>query len=189
MELYFFRHAQGEHVMKPPKSLNMTDPNLTNVGERQAKRMFETHPISSDDLIIISPLRRTIRTALIWTRNVNCRRIIHPLVGPRMFPLLPENKSYDCDQLLPKEIIKKDFPQLEIVDVKQINWKNGINSISNEDFSKLAQQFISWCRDFNSEKAYIVSHDGTITSYRQYLGEDVTREHFLGDVGCHKAII
>ncbi len=29
MELYFVRHAQGQHVMKPPKSLQMTDPQLT----------------------------------------------------------------------------------------------------------------------------------------------------------------
>jgi broad specificity phosphatase PhoE len=189
MELFFFRHAQGQHVMKPPKSLQMTDPHLTEVGVWQAKKMFETYPISLNDLIIMSPLRRTIQTALVWTRDVNCRRIIHPLVGPRMFPLLSEDKSYGCDQPLPKEIIKEEFPELEIEDVKQINWKKGINSISNEDFSELAQKFIDWCKGLNTEKVYIVSHDGTITSYRQYLGENVTREHFLDDTDCHKAII
>lgn len=139
--------------------------------------------------MIISPLRRTIETALNWTRGVNCRRIIHPSVGPRMFPLLSEDKAYGCDQPLSTEIIKKEFPQLEIEDVKQMNWKKGINSISNEGFSELAQQFIAWCKGMNKEKIYIISHDGTITSYRQYLGENVTRDHFLDDTGCHKSMI
>ncbi|GIN59967.1 hypothetical protein J8TS2_42860 [Lederbergia ruris] len=40
MELYFFRHAQGQHVMNPPESLQMTDPYLTEVGVWQAEKLI-----------------------------------------------------------------------------------------------------------------------------------------------------
>ena len=33
MELFFFRHAQGQHVMKPPKSLQLIDPHPSLVEE------------------------------------------------------------------------------------------------------------------------------------------------------------
>lgn len=88
MEIYFFRHAQGQHVLNPPTSLQMQDPSLSDVGKKQANQLKETFPVSNDDLFIISPLRRTIQTALIWTSDVQCKRIVHPLIGPRMFPLL-----------------------------------------------------------------------------------------------------
>ncbi|MFS0613305.1 hypothetical protein [Lederbergia ruris] len=40
MELYFFRHAQGQHVMNSPESLQMTDPYLTEVGVWQAEKLI-----------------------------------------------------------------------------------------------------------------------------------------------------
>lgn len=189
MELYFVRHGQGEHVMNPPQSLQITDPSLTEVGKWQANKLSEAFPIKSDDLFVISPLRRTIQTALYWMADVECRKIVHPLVGPRMFPLLSPDKAYGCDSSLPLETIKDEFPQLETADVPTAIWEKGINTISDEDFSRIAQQFIAWCKSVNRGKIYIVSHDGTITAYRQYLGERVTREHFLGDTGWYKAIV
>ncbi|WP_165763795.1 histidine phosphatase family protein [Halalkalibacter urbisdiaboli] len=189
MEIYFLRHAQGEHVSRPPASLQIKDPSLTDIGKWQATNLKEIFPVSSDDLFIISPLRRTIQTALIWTSDVPCQRVVHPLVGPRMFPLLTQDKAYGCDQTLSKEDIEQEFPQLKMADVEAIHWKRGINTISEDEFTDLAKQFIDWCRNFNKDKIYIVSHDGTITSYRQYLDESVTREHFLGDARWHKVVI
>lgn len=175
--------------MSPPQSLQMKDPSLTEVGESQANTLKETFPVSSNDLFIISPLRRTIQTALIWTVDVDCQKIVHPLIGPRMFPLLSPDMAYDCDQTLAKEVIEEEFPQLEIANSERIHWRNGINTISDNQFNDLAKQFIAWCRSFHKDRIFIVTHDGTITSYRQFLGESVSRERFLGDTGWHKLVI
>ncbi|MDQ0229103.1 histidine phosphatase family protein [Metabacillus malikii] len=184
MELYFIRHAQAQHVLNPPESLQLKDPSLTSTGENQARKLHEIFPISKEDLLIISPLRRTIQTALVWTNDVKCQMIVSPLVGPRMFPLLSAADAYACDESLSRPMIERDFPQLEVVNCD--HWEKGINVISEPEFQQLAEQFINWCRDFRQDKIYIVSHDGTITSYRQFLGESVTREDFLGDTGWYR---
>ncbi|MBP1917148.1 broad specificity phosphatase PhoE [Lederbergia galactosidilyticus] len=186
IELYFFRHAQGQHVLRPPQSLQMLDPSLTEIGEAQADWLQKTFPVSTDDLFIISPLRRTIQTALIWTNDVHCQKIVHPFIGPRMFPLLSAESAYGCDQILKIETIKKEFPQLEMANIEEIHWQTGINTIPQDTFIDLAKQFITWCKSLNKDRIFIVSHDGTITAYRQYLGEAVTRDHFLGDIGWHR---
>jgi hypothetical protein len=49
---------------------------------------------------------------------------------------------------------------------------------------------ISWIRSLNTKRAFIIAHDGTITSYRILLGEEaLTRTDFLGETGTHKVII
>lgn len=189
MELCFVRHGQADHVMNLPHSLHIEDPSLTEVGRRQAVKLSKTFRVEASDLIVISPLRRTIETALQWTGDVNCKRIVHPLVGPRMFPLLAARKAYICDQALPQDVISNEFSQVELADISESVWKRGINSISEEDFRDLAHSFIDWCKSLNLYRIYIVSHDGTITAYRQYLGESVTRGDFLGDAGSHKVLV
>lgn len=111
------------------------------------------------------------------------------MVGPRVFPLGPSSVGHACDQALPKETIEREFPQLELADVSLEIWEEGTNLMPEEEFSRLAMQFLEWCKNLKRERIYIVSHDGTITNYRRYLGESVTREHFLGDTGWHYVIV
>ncbi|SFC94737.1 Broad specificity phosphatase PhoE [Bacillus sp. OV322] len=186
MELYFIRHAQGEHVLNPPDSLQILDPALTDLGIKQARKLKELFPVFDDDLLIISPLRRTLQTAEYWTIDSACKKIVHPLVGPRMFPLLSSYKAYNCDTVLSKEQIIKDFPHIEIEDINSLNWNSGINIVPEVEFAMLAQQFMNWCKKLDTNRIFIVSHDGTITAYRQFLGEIVTRDNFLGDAGYYK---
>ncbi|GIN85787.1 hypothetical protein J6TS2_21730 [Heyndrickxia sporothermodurans] len=102
MELNFIRHPQGYHVLNPPDSLQLSDPPLTDVGSQQARKLKEIFPVSDDDVFIISSLRRILQTAEFWAGQKDCKKIVHPLVGPKMFPLLPSYKAYDCDNLLTK---------------------------------------------------------------------------------------
>jgi hypothetical protein len=47
---------------------------------------------------------------------------------------------------------------------------------------------INWIRDQGIERAFIIAHDGTITNYRQLLGEKgLTRSDFLGEAGFYKS--
>lgn len=56
--------------------------------------------------------------------------------------------------------------------------------LPENEFIKLAEKFIIWCKKLQRERVYIVSHDGTITSYRQIIsGKNLTREDFPKETG------
>ncbi|WDF51894.1 phosphoglycerate mutase family protein [Paenibacillus sp. KACC 21273] len=179
MKIIFIRHGQGEHTLSPPESLHIHHPSLTEKGKQQAQQLAYTFPLHTDDMIVISPTRRTIQTSLIWSQNISCMLIAHPFVGPRMFPLLAPDQAYSCDQILSLHQIRSDYPSVRIAESSQHIWTNGINTISEQEFSKVADQFITWCRQQDQPRIYIVTHDGTINAYRSYFGESVTRHHFL----------
>lgn len=188
MDIIFIRHGQGEHTLDIPKSFQIENPSLTSKGMEQAKLLRETFPLIHNDVIFISPLRRTLQTAQIWSEKIACRKIVSPLVSPRMFPLLPNKNTLPCDKLLDVETIKKDFPNFEMdLNVSHNLWTDGINILPEHEFINAGKEFITSCKLLHKEKIYIVSHDGTITSYRQLIsGEKLSRADFPLETGWVK---
>ncbi|WP_019413963.1 histidine phosphatase family protein [Paenisporosarcina sp. TG20] len=188
MELFFVRHGQGEHTLDLPQSLDTSDPALTKNGILQAEELREQLPLTEDDIVVISPIRRALQTALIWSDDVNCKKIVTPLVSPRMFPQKPNSKTLPCDVLLTKESIKKDFPSF-FIDTNSSNqlWSKGLNTLNDFEFNALAEDFLEWYKKQDTKRIYIVSHDGTITAYRQFIsGLKLSREDFLKETGWIK---
>lgn len=186
MQLIFIRHGQGEHTLCLPNSLNHPDPSLTQNGIEQAKMLRNQFPLSEDDVLMISPIRRTLQTALIWSEGVGCQRIVTPLISPRIFPQKKERSStLPCDVILTKDKIQNEFTNFHLVEDLSLElWKKGINTISEEEFNSIAEMFLMRCRKLGKEKIYIVSHDGTITSYRQFItGNKLSREDFSKETG------
>ena len=185
MELVFIRHGQGKHTLDLPRSLQLKDPSLTPKGVQQAELLRKQFPLSNNDIVFMSPIRRTLQTALVWSKNIDCRKIVSPFVSPRMFPILPGKKTLPCDEIMNLDIIKKDFPDFEIDTNASLGlWTSGINVISESKFVKIAEEFIEVCKLSKNEKIYIVSHDGTITSYRQLLsGQSLSRNDFPVETG------
>lgn len=143
MELIFIRHGQGEHTLNLPTSLQNPDPALTKDGTIKAKSLRNQFPLSEKDVLIISPIRRTLQTALIWSEGINCRKIVSPLVSPRMFPQNPEWNPLPCDGILTKEMIKDEFPGFVIDEDLPINlWIKGINTLPEYEFNSLADNFL-----------------------------------------------
>ena len=181
MELVFIRHGEGEHTLEIPSSLHIEDPALTAKGIEQAKLLRNQLPLNNKDIIFISPIRRTLETAYIWSENIDCRKIVSPLVSPRIFPIRSSCSTLPCDKIIDLETISDFFPTFEI-DCKAPRsiWTEGINTLPEKQFIKLAEEFIGNCKQLQKEKIYIVSHDGTITSYRQMIsGQTLTRKDFL----------
>jgi hypothetical protein len=59
------RHAQGVHNLSHANH-NLPDPELTPLGEEQARELgAKFHSLENIELIVSSPLRRTIQTALL----------------------------------------------------------------------------------------------------------------------------
>lgn len=64
--LHCVRHAQGFHNLDPRNEQTLLDPDLTARGRDQCKRLAAAFPYHDEiELVIASPLRRTIQTALL----------------------------------------------------------------------------------------------------------------------------
>ncbi|EGA90233.1 phosphoglycerate mutase family protein, putative [Planococcus donghaensis MPA1U2] len=181
MELIFIRHGQGEHTLNLPKSLHMNNPSLTIQGRGQAKNLRSSLPLATGDVLIVSPTFRTLQTALIWSENIECNRLVHPMVAPRIFPTRLAATTLPCDELLDFERLQDEFPTFAPApNLTSSLWVTGINVLCEDELNLLAEEFIDFCRSFQRERIYIVTHDGTITSYRQQIsGQQLTREDFL----------
>lgn len=186
MEFIFIRHGHGEHLNDYPNRLNTLHPSLTEYGKFQVTQLRDKIIFNSDDLVLVSPTKRTIETAMMLKNSFHF--IITPLVGPRMFPQNPEFPFLACDQILSKTEITNLYGDTEILDFNLDCWEVGINRIDQDVFEGYAKQLLDWFGD-RYNKIFIISHDGTITNYRILLGEKgLTRKDFLGETGVYKMI-
>jgi broad specificity phosphatase PhoE len=184
MEIIFIRHGHGEHLKNYPNRLNTLHPGLTKYGIFQVTQLRDQLSFGADDLVLVSPTKRTIETALLLKDNLDF--IITPLVGPRMFPQNPELPFLDCDHIYSKTEITNLYKNAEILDFDLDCWGEGINRIEQYLFESYAKKLLDWIGD-RYNKVFIISHDGTITNYRILLGESgLTREDFLGEAGVYK---
>ncbi len=188
MELVLVRHGQAEHTLNVPESLHLLDPALTENGIIQAESLRNQWPLSDTDIIVISPIRRALQTAEIWSEKIKCQTLVSPLVSPRMFPQKQASQTLPCDKILTKEQIMNEFSSFTIGDqVPHRIWIEGINTLPDHEFRSLAIDFLNWCRQRSYNRIYIVSHDGTITSYRQLCsGQKLTRNDFPKETGWCK---
>ncbi len=186
MEIVFIRHGHGEHLNDYPHRLNTLHPSLTAYGQFQVAQLRETIRIQPEDLVLVSPTKRTIDTAAILLDRLSC--YISPLVGPRMFPQSPESPSLACDRILTKAEITALYGFSNLVDLELDCWEEGINRIDQDVFERYAKRLFDWIGE-KYAKVYMISHDGTITNYRILLGEaGLTREDFLGEAGVYRMI-
>lgn len=181
MNFVFVRHGEGEHTKSLPSSLQVLDPKLTGEGRNQAKLLQRDVPLQETDILIVSPTLRTLQTATIWSEKVACQKIIHPYVSPRIFPYRKGARTLPCDHIVDQGGITNLFPHFSIEQStnKQL-WMEGINTIPENRFQQIVEEFLIWCYELRAERICIVSHDGTITAYRQYLQKVVlTRSVFF----------
>src|SRR5690606_35903154 len=110
-----------------------------------------------DDLIVVSPTKRTIQTAELLIQSNDF--LVSPVVGPRMFPQDPELPFLICDQIYLRDEIVGFVEEARILDFGLTDWREGINRIDKEQFEYYGKQFLKWCTS-NGKRIYIISHDG-----------------------------
>ncbi|WP_236575619.1 histidine phosphatase family protein [Paenibacillus sp. USDA918EY] len=187
MEIVFIRHGHGEHLIDYPHQLNKLHPGLTSRGISQIQTLRQELPIYDEDLVLVSPTKRTIETARILCP---AKKIyVTPLVGPRMFPQNPDYPALVCDEIYTKEEVRVFDPECEVLDLGLDCWTEGINRMDQNVFEIYAGKLLDWCLG-RAKRVIIISHDGTITNYRLLLGEkDLTRDDFLGEAGVFETKI
>jgi len=180
MKLCFIRHGEGEHTIQPPESLHTYHPSLTERGMKQARNLSESLNVESSDLIVASPTLRTIQTAINLAHH-SLQIIVHPYVGPRIFPYKEEIKTLPCDIALSASDVQKHLLKLE--EASDCGGE-GVNKVSEDTFAEKVNSFLNWCEQREEGRIFIVTHDGTITRYREEMtGESLSRKDFLKDAG------
>ncbi|GGD61172.1 phosphoglycerate mutase family protein [Paenibacillus nasutitermitis] len=62
MDFIFIRHGHGEHLNDYPNRLNTLHPSLTEYGKFQVSQLRNKIKMDPDDLVLVSPTKRTIET-------------------------------------------------------------------------------------------------------------------------------
>ena len=103
--VYYLRHFEALHNV-PPYDYSLRDPELSPFGQSQAASTWEIiEKIPSIDLIVCSPLTRTLQTyLLLFHQRTHIPLIIHPD--------LQEVCSEICDVGSPLNILREKFPSL-----------------------------------------------------------------------------
>lgn len=90
----------------------MPDPMLTEHGENQCRALQEKFPFHDEiELIVASPLRRTLYTALLSFENIIKKKNLTIIALPE----LQETSQVPCDvgsdlEVLQKEVEEKELP-------------------------------------------------------------------------------
>lgn len=123
--LHIIRHAEGIH--NPTHDKTILDPPLTENGVQQSKQLCEDFPYHDDvGLVITSPLRRTLQTALIGfskcldaknyhsSANASCAGSTALPRGAELSlePEIQAHSSRPCDTGSPAEILQSEYPDL-----------------------------------------------------------------------------
>ncbi|TVY17441.1 putative phosphatase SPAC5H10.03 [Lachnellula arida] len=176
--VYLVRHAEAEHnVNRDP---NARDARLTQRGKAQCARLLETFPAhDAIDLVVASPLRRTIQTAVLSLGPSLARENVE-------FLLLPEAQEVSgmtCNVGFPQEELEVEVQKLfgddesaalaacRKIDYAAVvdgwNSKKGIWASENSAVEARAAKLRAWLYARPEKTIVVVSHG----NFLHYLTE------------------
>jgi broad specificity phosphatase PhoE len=185
MDIVFVRHGQGEHIRSVPESYQLTNPGLTELGLQEAKSLRRTLLLTEHDAVVVSPTRRALQTAELWCIGSAVEKFVHPAIGPRQFPMRYDFTTLPCDMTYEPKRLSELFADFLLPgDVPAFLWLQGINTVPVLLFEKWAEQFIAWCNQLNKKRVFMVTHDGTIAAYMQFLqAKKQSRSGLISKIG------
>lgn len=160
----------------------MLDPLLTPHGEEQCRQLSRSFPYNeSISLIVVSPLRRTIHTALLSLHSpINDRKV--PVIA---LPELQEIGDLACDTGSDLDVLRKEMADtpvdLSLVEkgweIKEARWAPTGGAIE-----KRAREARQWLRARPEKEIALVAHGGLL----HYLTEDWSgSERYTGEIALH----
>ena len=165
--IHCVRHAQGYHNLSVANHA-IRDPDLTSYGKRQCQNLARTFPYhSSVCLIVASPLRRTLYTALLSFPDQTIRRDIKIIALPEA----QETAAVPCDTGSEPAQLKEEF-RGQPVDLSLVKdgWNSKVGKWSpNADALRArAKEVRQWLKARPEKEIVIVTHGG----FLHYLNED-----------------
>ncbi|QSS57683.1 phosphoglycerate mutase [Histoplasma capsulatum var. duboisii H88] len=167
--IHCVRHAQGYHNLSHANHI-LSDPLLTPHGESQCRALSAEFPHHSRiDLVVASPLRRTLYTALLSFED----QIKSKGLKIVALPEIQETSDVPCDvgsdlAVLRKEVEENGMPvDLELVG-GDWNSKKGKWAPSAEAIANRAREARRWLKARPEKEIVVVSHGG----FLHYFTED-----------------
>ena len=166
--IHCVRHAQGYHNLSVANH-TMPDPSLTPFGEDQCRQLARTFPYhDSVGLLVASPLRRTIYTALhSFTPEIERGLSIVAL------PETQETADVPCDTGTDAKVLKEEM-RGKPVDLSRVhegwNSKTGRWAPIASALEKRAREARQWMKARPEKEIVLVTHGG----FLHYLTEDWT---------------
>lgn len=157
--LYCVRHAQGFHNVTVANH-NMHDPLLTPLGEEQCQILQKEFPYSDKiDLIVASPLRRTIQTALFSFGDVIKSKGLTIIALPEV----QETSDLPCDTGSSPEDLQREFEGKPIDfglvkpgwNSKRLRW-----APTSQAITKRAADARQWLMGRPEKNIVVVTHGG-----------------------------
>ncbi|KAF2098278.1 phosphoglycerate mutase family protein [Rhizodiscina lignyota] len=167
--LHLVRHAQGFHNLTV-ENHHMPDPLLTEYGKEQCRILHDSFPdVDSIDLIVASPLKRTVYTALISFRDIIARKNLTVIALPEA----QETSDMPCDTGSHIDELEKEF-QGQPVDFGLVaarpdwNSKKGDWAPWADPMTVRARKARQWLRERKEKNIVMVTHGG----FLHYFTED-----------------
>lgn len=147
-ELLLVRHAQGQHNVGRFEF----DPPLTEEGRRQCLRGRKPRNL---DLIVVSPLRRTIQTALLLLPT----ECVGPNVPIIAYEGIREQLDDDCNFRRPIEVQSRDFPEVDfsLIPPGEDSQLGRYNESAREVQAR-AVEFLRWLAARPERRIAVVTH-------------------------------
>jgi|TARA_B110001454_G_C12457328_1_gene324665 broad specificity phosphatase PhoE len=163
-KVFLIRHGQSEANASTDldNPTNYYDTILTPLGKEQALLARSKLEKINFDLMICSPLTRTLQTFSLIFPN--------PISNTIIFPLAREHLDHSCDVGRHPEELKKDFPNFDFSTLQKFWWNNNqvidekeINHESINELDVRVHQFKEWITLREENTIAVVSH-GTFIS-------------------------
>lgn len=160
----------------------MLDPLLTPHGEEQCRQLSLSFPYKeSISLIVVSPLRRTIHTALLSLHSpINDRKV--PVIA---LPELQELGDLACDTGSDLDVLSKEMADTPVdLSLVEKGWeiKKGRWASTGEAIEKRAREARQWLRARPEKEIALVGHGGLL----HYLTEDWSgSERYAGEIALY----
>jgi broad specificity phosphatase PhoE len=135
--IHLVRHGQAVHNLSQANN-HLPDPELTALGEEQARGLIPKFPeLANVQLIVSSPLRRTIQTALLAFPS-QLKRGLHIVALPEV----QEVSDMNCDTGSDISVIRAEFEEQPIdFDLVEPGWQIKVCSeFSTWNLIKMANQ-------------------------------------------------
>ena len=155
--VHLIRHAQGLHNVEP-EGHALLDPQLTEAGKEQCRRLQQDFPpFGSINLILASPIKRAISTALLGFDEQIRRQRLQVVAMPD----LQATSDRLCDTGSSRHEIAREF-EGQPVDLSMVTpgWecKRGRWVSEDKAIRKRAREVIEWIAGREEEDIVIVSH-------------------------------
>ncbi|KAK1961104.1 phosphoglycerate mutase-like protein [Colletotrichum sublineola] len=175
--IVLIRHAQALHNVD--QDWNIHDPDLSSLGLEQCQELRENllqrFGNETDALIIVSPMRRTIQTALL-SLDWLIKKGVHIQADARW----QENSAKPCDTgssvaNLTAEFPSVDFSTVDRVYPDKISLAGAEYAFTKEAILRRARAGVSSLRDRKETLIFVVSHSGFlrlgVTGYWFFNGD------------------